>query len=1234
MKKAKVLIGCLTLVALPGLNGLTSCNNSDGPDVPTPPAPVEDTYKITLTSSANLTLEVGNSGDVAFDLFKNDEKDNSLSFEYEVSNDSIAFDATTKKVQALKKGKGVLTIWVKDHKESGTISINVNVVEYFFSREIQRGEINLSKEEQGSVTILGGQATLVAKKADVNFIFKATITLPETATIGTSQSFGIGSFLDNGDHALWFGAKNKDGENDGIYANYIRNFYPGWGSAAVDTIQTGYESMNVGNVLNFEIIRNGSNYAYSINGYHGKYTDTTGTEAPTYPGIYSQEIAFSVSQFSVDYNVENVENAYKGYDTKTIGSISINEKTKTRLLRGFTYNFTAKAYPDYSANDAKIVFSLDKKDMTSGADSTSITENGALTLGNDAAGKLKVIASNEDKTVKDELEITILETPDLKENDLLKVTGGVDLNDDGTVIFPEEMINVDGVGSEDNYLTTDYSAVLKNTYSKDFNIEFEVSDYKTTATFPKLQVALGGGRNNFYVVYKPDGTCRIEAFAGGVFQNGKYQKGWFNSNTFTDFDKNLAHKFKIEVASDGTYSLYQDGNKLTFSMDGNSAILKRDYETYIADSNVKFATKGVSAKVSNITINNGTTTDLPKYWKYNDNVTYNEESNELVLRMTDLGWANKDNYGNRVISTSKLNDNFAIDYDVEFSDAAKDSKLVLKIGNYEYQVNNKLASENPRIEGYLFKNGWNGKDTTVTNNANPLLNHVRLERNNGHIRFIINDTLIGESDYQEGDHIEFYAFNGDSEFANQTATIKNLSVNEYSMMNLYEFKVDGDNTRTINASKTDVVNLITQINGADVTDATFTYKIEDNQIISYDPNTKTVTGLKVGTTNLSITWVEANKTIDITYIITERPTESNLLRVNGGVLLEGENGLIFPTEHNGVNGVGNETGYEDNSYSANFKEKVKGDFEVEFTVSDYKVKEDVQYPKLMISLGGSHNQFYIAYNPNGEYRVETFTNFVNVTEDNSYSTGGSWVNSDNFTNFDPNGTHTYKISVVNGIYHIYMDGNELNMNINGTKKSIARRIEDYTTETPIRMSTNGVSCKVSDIKVTKLANTNKYYYFNNSNVTDVTDTGFKLKALSSSWSNKDKWLNRIALTNLVSENVTMTFNLKASGPMKDGKFMIELGGNTVMINFKNPNITANVNGIGHEWAEAPATGATYDNINAKIVRNNGNIKVYINDALIRDFDNCGAGGLVIFSVFNEDVSTQDVVIELSNLEIK
>lgn len=49
MKKTKVLIGCLTLVGILGLNGLmTSCKKEDGPVVPTPPDPVKDTYKIAL----------------------------------------------------------------------------------------------------------------------------------------------------------------------------------------------------------------------------------------------------------------------------------------------------------------------------------------------------------------------------------------------------------------------------------------------------------------------------------------------------------------------------------------------------------------------------------------------------------------------------------------------------------------------------------------------------------------------------------------------------------------------------------------------------------------------------------------------------------------------------------------------------------------------------------------------------------------------------------------------------------------------------------------------------------------------------------------------------------------------------------------------------------------------------------------------------------------------------------
>lgn len=1239
MKKSKVLIGCLSLVALLGLSAVTtSCGGekpspTPDPDNPTP-SPVEDSYKISLTSASNLTLEVGNSGDVSFDLYKNNEKDNSLAFEYEVSSDVISFDVTTKKVQALKKGKATLSLWIKDHKDSGVVTVNVNVVEYFFSRDIQRGEINLSKEEQGNVTILGGQATLVAKKADVNFIFKATITLPDSVSIGNNQSFGVGSFLNNGDNALWFGAQNIDGNNDGIYANYIRNFYNGWGSATTDQIQTGYEAMNVGNVLKFEIVRKGSEYAYSINGYHGKYTDTTANELPSYPGIYSQEIAFNVSEYSVDYNVDNVKNAYDGYASKTIGSISINEKDKTRLLRGYSYNYTAKAYPDYSAATAKVLFSLDKTNMTAGQDSTIITEDGRLTIGADASGKLKVIASNEDKSVKDELEVTILEVPDTKENDLLKATGGVDLTSDGTLIFPEEMINVDGVGDEGNYKSTEYSAVLKNTYSKDLSVEFEVSDYKTEAEYPKLQVALGSGQNNFYVVYKKDGTCRIEAFAGGVFQNGTYSKGWFNSNSFENFDRNSAHKFKIQVLSNGTYEVYQDGNKLSFSMDGNSATLRRDFETYAADSNIKFATKGVSAKVSNIVVNNGTTEELPKYWSYNNNASYNDRSDSYQLRFTDLGWNNKDRYASRILLTEKLKANFALDYDLEFSDAASDTKLVLKIGNYEYQVNNKLVSDNPRIDGYLFAGGWNGRDVNVTNKNNLLLNHVRFERNEGKVRFIVNDTLVGESEYSEGDYIEFYAFNQDSAYANQTATIKNLKVSDYSKMDLYDFAINGVTKRELSEGKSDVVEITTKKNGVDVENPTLKYEVSDKTILSYDKTTNSVIALKKGAAELVVTWVEANKSIKISYEVTERPTESSLLKVNGGVLLDGENNLIFTEENNGVNGVGDESKYEDNNYSANFKEKVKGDFEVEFKVSDYKVKEGVQYPKLMLSLGGTHNQFYIAYKPNGEYRVETFTNFINSTEDNSYSNGGAWVNSENFKDFDVNAEHTYKISVVDGVYHLYMDGKELNMNLDGTPKLIARSYEDYVSETPIRISTNGVSCKVKDIKLTKTGNIKNFYSYNKTNVTDITENGFKLRACNSGWDNKDRYINRVMLTKSVEENVTMSFNLKASAALIDGKFMIDLGGNTVMVNYKTDKISANVNGVGNDWQDVRAEGATYQDLKVKIVRNNGKIIVYINDVELRNFDGAQTGGLVAFSIFNADAAFKDAVIELSNLVIE
>ena len=135
------------------------------------------------------------------------------------------------------------------------------------------------------------------------------------------------------------------------------------------------------------------------------------------------------------------------------------------------------------------------------------------------------------------------------------------------------------------------------------------------------------------------------------------------------------------------------------------------------------------------------------------------------------------------------------------------------------------------------------------------------------------------------------------------------------------------------------------------------------------------------------------KSIEVRFTVYSRPTENDILSVNGGAILNDDGSVTFPTENIDTDGVGDEQNYSNQTYSANLKQVVKGDFTIEFTVSGYS--ENADYPKLMISLGGSHNQFYVVYNNIGEenavYRIETFTNTINAS--GSYWEAGSWCNS-------------------------------------------------------------------------------------------------------------------------------------------------------------------------------------------------------------------------------------------------
>lgn len=1502
-KKVIGLLACVVAAASLAAGCANSSGGGGGNENPSQGGEEQqqDAYAIRISGAYVNTMDIGEETELSWKVTKNGAEVDGEEALVNLVGDSVSYDAETGKIKAVKKGTTTVTVTLKNNPDVSSTPVTYKVMDYFFARgDLSRGTVNFTNEENNEISIVNGQATALVKKPSTHFKFNCKINLPDNFASVQSQSFGIGSFIDNGDSAIWFGLRNETGDNNNTFGLYLRNFYNGWGNATADRIEAGYGSVKTGNTIEFEIIRDGADYYYDINGCHGKYTDNTDYDKPTYPGIYSQELAFSVTDFTVTYDEDEIAAAAGAYSDKPVGAVVINESNARRLLRGFSYNFTASVYPSYSTGE--IVWELDKSGLTAGADNTTVTD-GLLHIADDAAGTVLLICKS--GNVEDSLQISVLEEPDDAENDIVKVTGGVQLDEDGTVIFPEALSDIAGFSSETEYNTNEYSALLKQNVSKDFSVEFTVSDYKVGSGvgYPKLQVSLGYKSNNFYIAYY-DGYARIETYTYAVYEDGKVWEGWHNSNNFENFDKNAPHTFKISVNEQGEYTVYLDGSPLTFTAfsTGESVRLLRNYEAYSQSLPVRIATgRGVSAKISGITVTDGTAASVPEFWKYNNNTVINE--NGFTTTFTDASWDTRDRYVTRVIATTPADKNCTVEFDVEFSDAMTDAKFVLKTGNWEYHVNNTLAAGNGSISGYIYKNSWGGSNVDATNTAlvDMLKAHVRLERNGGAVRLIVNGVVIGEANGADNSSlIEFYAFNGNSSEKDYTVTVSNINIGEYQRLSdLYEIVLTGNAVRELDVDDSDNVIFETQCDGTAVNDCEYDYTVSDGGVISFDEATGKVTALAEGVATLTVTlrghdearplvitynisdyffnktvirgevdvsdeangsvtvnggqatlvakksdtywvfsatltldaydggesvgigsfvdngdhalWVgikngnngtyeigsrdffggwagtEANlftgcamavdgvvtidalivrngntyyyciggymgiltadyanatypgvysqtkpmtvsgfevaygqeealkkiaelgktavtsvsinqkgenqltagssysytatktpsfseeqlvwnvdtslltagsatvdngtltlssdavgvvtvkvsnasgtveDSLEITVTEKPRPTENDLLTVSGGVLLDEDGTLTFHESYKDVNGVGDETAYVANDYSANFKQTVKGDFSIEFTVSDYKAY--AEYPKLMISLGGVHNQFYVAYKNNGEYRVETFTNTVNSF--NSYWQGGSWCNSANFTDFDKDAAHTYKIECVNGIYHVYMDGTELAFNVDGAAHGMARRVEDYTSECPIRISTNGVSCKVSDIRLTR-GEVADWFYTNTSNVTGVSENGFTLKSGSAnySWDKKDNYINRIVYTAGVAANCTVEYDLTLSGTMQDGKFITIIGGKSVMINDANGAISCNVNDVGYDWAADSVASA--DVYKVKIVRADDNIKVYINGTLIKDYNSAGSDGGLEFWVFNNTAGEEDISATVTNLTV-
>lgn len=277
--------------------------------------------------------------------------------------------------------------------------------------------------------------------------------------------------------------------------------------------------------------------------------------------------------------------------------------------------------------------------------------------------------------------------------------------------------------------------------------------------------------------------------------------------------------------------------------------------------------------------------------------------------------------------------------------------------------------------------------------------------------------------------------------------------------------------------------------------------------------------------------------------------ESDVLRVKGGAILENENSVIFPEYKKDNDGVVQEEYYAENvPYCAELKQTVLGgNFSIEFDVENYK--SNVEYPKLMISLGGKYNQFYIVYNRQGTInRIESHTQTV---EHNDINNGHGWVNSNEFgAGFDTSASHHFKLESKDGFYYWYVDGSADPIVFHDGEDTSAIRkpivpMYDFYQELPVRIGTKGVSCTVKNIDVQSGVFADLPSYYSHASSFALSDAneatmGFVNNAWSSQWQIKDNIYVDKSLNDL-SGAWTLKFKAVFSDRMRDGKAILRIG---------------------------------------------------------------------------------------------
>ncbi|MGM9874045.1 MAG: Ig-like domain-containing protein [Bacilli bacterium] len=677
-------------------------------------------------------------------------------------------------------GNARVTYSWPDHEDLGVLVVDYIVTENFLNQEIYRGN---NTEDNGRISFSGqDQHTALVKKADTNYVLEATFHI---YAYQGYESVGVGGFKDNGDHSLWFAFRNSDNVADGVGSVYLLDFLNGWDSRSEPTVTSLYSGVKFDFsdemiTIPFKLVRNQQNYYFSIGGYHDKYVSTTND--PNYPGFFSQQKACYITDYSVSYDTELInEMILTEWGTEaTIDAGRFTNPNQEEIVYTESRSFTYQTAPSYATGSVHIEVDESYKDYV------SISNETITILTNAPVGTMYVYLKNETGKTLDSFTLDVVSESSSKENELVNCKGGVILHADGSFTFPVSKMSVNGVGNEEAYDSTKaYGVDLKQTVlAGSFVMEFDVSNYTMNVQYPKLMISLGGAHNQFYIAYNYNyGTeDRIETFTQSKESNDLNNGGtWNNSSNFTSFDDTQTHHFKLE-SKDGRYYWYVDNSStpLAFFMDGVSREPIVPLKSYYSYLPVRIATNGVSATISNLTVTNGDIDDLKDIYSYNNNTV--ADGDTVTTTFIQEGWDVKYHLASSLFA-SKLfmvdTKDYTLNFTVEFSSRMYDGKLAIVIGDHAFQLCNS-SGYSDKVE-HNYESTWGPSITGVNFSSTNLVYEITIiATSSGSVtlKTLKSDSTMGEMTVTGIDtsFIYFYTFNENASDVGKTAVIKDVQI--------------------------------------------------------------------------------------------------------------------------------------------------------------------------------------------------------------------------------------------------------------------------------------------------------------------------------------------------------------------------------------------------------------------------------------------------------------------------